>query len=387
MQNFASIPVTACIAEFVGTFLLVFTVGCNVLSGNGTFGAVSIACVLMVSIYAFGATSGGHFNPAVTLALQLARKLEKTQDTVGGWTQVATYWVCQLCGGLVAALAYVWLFDAAFPLAPKAGFVVGAAICEVVYTFMLSFVVLNTAASKAQGGKNQYFGLAIAFVIIAGGFGAGALGAGCFNPAVAMSIYASSVFKLAGPSALSTCSLYVIAELVGAAIAVALFQLVRPEERSLVQGDVAAPDLKSKLISELIGTYMLVVTVGLNVLGNSPAVAFSIAASLTCMIYAVGDISGGHFNPAVTAAIFLSSKGKDTLTDSCKYAVAQVTGAILAALTYAFAHNGATFPLGPGAGHGWGDVAVAEVIFTFVLTFVVLAVAVVDKPLAPEFIG
>ena len=62
------------LSEFTGTFLLVFTVGCNVLSANAVWAATSIACVLMVSIYALGGVSGAHFNPAVTVTLQLAGK-------------------------------------------------------------------------------------------------------------------------------------------------------------------------------------------------------------------------------------------------------------------------------------------------------------------------
>ena len=51
--------------------MLVLTVGCNVLGGNPVFGALSIASVLMVSIYALGSVSGANFNPAVSLALFL----------------------------------------------------------------------------------------------------------------------------------------------------------------------------------------------------------------------------------------------------------------------------------------------------------------------------
>jgi len=374
----AGVPINACVAEFVGTFLLIFTVGCNVLSGNATWGAVSIACVLMVSIYAFGAVSGGHFNPAVSVALQLAHKLGDQ-----GWTQVVVYCVAQICGGVCAAFSYTALFNKHFSLAPKAELWAGALLVEGIYTFLLCLVVLNAAASKAKAGKNQYFGLAIGFVIIAGGYGAGALGAGCFNPAVAISITAASEDKN-----VKTCFAFIVVELIGAAMAVVITALVRPEEAR----DGALPpqegySLQSKLLSEVVGTYILVLTVGLNVLGGSPAVAFSIAASLTCMIYTFGDVSGAHFNPAVTVAINLCGKEKADWAEASKYALAQITGGILAAFTYAFAHGFKTFPLGAGAGHGWGSIAAAETVFTFVLTFVVLCVAVVEDQPAPEFIG
>jgi aquaporin Z len=166
---------------------------------------------------------------------------------------------------------------------------------------------------------------------------------------------------------------------------VVLFQIVRPEEKPSIREGLAV-NLKSKLMSEVIGTFILVFTVGLNVLGGSPAGAFSIAAALACMIYAIGDISGGHFNPAVTLAIHLCGKAGCSTTESCYYAASQLGGGVLGALSYAFVH-GKTFPLGPGVGHDWTSVAVAEFMFTFVLTFVVLGVAVVDKKPAAEFTG
>eukprot|EP00409_Alexandrium_fundyense_P005260 CAMPEP_0185900872 /NCGR_PEP_ID=MMETSP0196C-20130402/320_1 /TAXON_ID=2932 /ORGANISM="Alexandrium fundyense, Strain CCMP1719" /LENGTH=91 /DNA_ID=CAMNT_0028619421 /DNA_START=120 /DNA_END=392 /DNA_ORIENTATION=+ len=78
----AGLSVASCLAEFVGTFLLILTVGCNVLSSNPNWGGVSIASVLMVMIYALGGASGANFNPAVSLALGLTGKMED------GWKQV-----------------------------------------------------------------------------------------------------------------------------------------------------------------------------------------------------------------------------------------------------------------------------------------------------------
>ena len=82
--------------------------------------------------------------------------------------------------------------------------------------------------------------------------------------------------------------------------------MVRPEEYS----PGAPTGLGAKCCSEFLGTFFLVLTVGLNVLGKSPAAAWSIAASLMCMIYALGSVSGAHFNPAVTLAIFFEKTMK-----------------------------------------------------------------------------
>merc|ERR1719401_1797168 len=154
--------------------------------------------------------------------------------------------------------------------------------------------------------------------------------------------------------------------------------------------EAEAKPLPAKLVSEFLGTYILVLTVGLNVLGKSPAGAFSIAASLMCMIYALGDVSGANFNPAVTLAIFCSKSvtGNDlSASDMGMYMFTQIIGGIAAAFTYAGIHHGKTFPLGPGAGYGWAQVSVAEIVFTFVLCLVVLCAAVSSKTKTDTMFG
>jgi len=143
----------------------------------------------------------------------------------------------------------------------------------------------------------------------------------------------------------------------------------------------------SKLIAEAIGTFVLVLTVGMNVLVASKAAAFSIAASLMCMIYALGDVSGAHFNPAVTIAVLLSGRKKIEPQTAVCYISAQVAAGFFAALMYECVHSGITFPLRPGDGFDWGGVALAEVIFTSVLCFTVLCVATVQSNPAPEMTG
>eukprot|EP00747_Dinoflagellata_sp_TGD_P125981 gnl/TRDRNA2_/TRDRNA2_174230_c4_seq3.p1 gnl/TRDRNA2_/TRDRNA2_174230_c4~~gnl/TRDRNA2_/TRDRNA2_174230_c4_seq3.p1 ORF type:complete len:457 (-),score=93.96 gnl/TRDRNA2_/TRDRNA2_174230_c4_seq3:107-1477(-) len=366
------------VAEFIGTYLLVFTIGCNVIAGGMVWSVTSIACVLMVSIYALADVSGANFNPAVSLTLGLSQKLD--------WMTVGIYCVTQLVAGIAAGFCYIGLMGEAFNLAPTKGYAWWqAGLAEVLYTFMLCFVVLNVAASKRHSGKNQFYGLAIGFVIVAGGYGAGHISGGCFNPAVAFGIDVSSA-KLGFGWALA----YTGFEVVGAALAAALFRVCRPEDFNDSLHGAAVEhyhyELPSKLCSEFLGTYFLVLTVGLNVLGGSPAGAFSIAAALMVMIYALGTCSGAHFNPAVTAAILLSGRGKISPGDAAAYVAVQLVGGIAAALTYVAMENGKSFPLGPGANYGWAAVGVAEVMFTFILCFVVLAVATTKKALS-EFFG
>ena len=97
---------------------------------------------------------------------------------------------------------------------------------EMLYTFMLTFVVMNVAAAKKNvSEKNQYYGMAIAFTVLAGAYGAGAVSGGCFNPAVALGIDVSSAGVGFG-----WCVPYILFELLGSAMAAALFKVVRPED-------------------------------------------------------------------------------------------------------------------------------------------------------------
>merc|ERR1719409_1538072 len=151
----------------------------------------------------------------------------------------------QILAGIVAAFSYAILFWNAFNLGPSKGFGgLAAGLCEMLYTFMLCFVVLNVAAARkyqGEGNGNQWYGLAIGFVIVAGAYGAGVVSGGCFNPAVAIGIDTSSAGLGFG-----WCLAYTIFELLGAVLAAAAFKVVRP-------GDFGGPtSTASALTSEFL---------------------------------------------------------------------------------------------------------------------------------------
>jgi len=341
------------VSEFIGTYLLVLTVGCNVLGGgDGTWAALSIASVLMVSIYALGSVSGANFNPAVSLALLIAGEIDVVK--------FAYYSVTQIVAGIAAGASYLWLMGKAFNLEPGAGASgMTAGAVEILYTFMLCFVVLRAAVSKMNPADNEYFGLAIGFVIVAGGYAGGWISGGAFNPAVAIGIDVASAGQ-----GVYWCLMYTVYEFIGAALAAGAHMLVDDKG--------SAGKMVKQFVSEFIGTFFLVLTVGLNVIGGSKAPALSIAASLMCMIYALGGVSGAHFNPAVTTALTLA--GKSPAGDIPHYMAAQLLGGLSASLTYS-AITGKAVPLGPGSGHSMSTAGFAEIMYTFVLCFVVLNVA------------
>merc|ERR1719321_1914989 len=121
------------VAEFVGTYILVLTIGCNVVGGAGDMAVLSIASALMVMIYCYGPVSGGHLNPAVTLAVKCKN------DAAMDWGTVAMYWVMQLLGGICGAMSYWGLMGDTVNLAPAPGFSwYDAMIVEFLFTFMLA---------------------------------------------------------------------------------------------------------------------------------------------------------------------------------------------------------------------------------------------------------
>ena len=125
-----------------------------------------------------------------------------------------------------------------------------------------------------------------------------------------------------------------------------------------------------KYLVEFIGTFFLVFTVGMSVRSGAPLAPLAIGASLMVMIFAGGHVSGAHFNPAVTLAVFI--RGKCEARDVVPYWVAQFAAGLVAALIVCFLFAGrVTAP----ALHGTVPSVIVEFLFTFALAWVVLNTA------------
>src|SRR5207244_5254320 len=125
------------VVEFIGTFFLVFTVGCAVVSSNAN-PPLAIGAVLMVMIFAGGYISSGHYNPAVSLAVFLRGRLSGME--------LIQYWIAQLVGGLLGAVMshVVTGNDGSVEMGPGADVTPMIAIlAEAIGTFALAYVVLN----------------------------------------------------------------------------------------------------------------------------------------------------------------------------------------------------------------------------------------------------
>src|ERR1700721_4538059 len=123
------------VAEFIGTFFLVLTVGATVIGpGAGRFAPLAIGSALMVMIFAGGHISGGHFNPAVTLGVWLRGKCEAKD--------VAPYMIFQVMGAMLAALVVKFLKGGA-NVAPAHPATIPALLADFLFTFALVYVVLK----------------------------------------------------------------------------------------------------------------------------------------------------------------------------------------------------------------------------------------------------
>jgi aquaporin Z len=356
-------------AECFGTYMLVFTVFCNVLGGTSSaFAALSIGSVLMVLIYSLGDTSGAHLNPAVTVAVSLAQQQK--------WKTSGYYIAAQFIGGILAGMTANAIFGSTFELIPAHGYsYLQAGVCEALFTLMLCFVVLNTACSRSSAGT-QYFGLAIGYVILAGGFASGGISGANLNPAVSLAIDISS-------GRVPRWSLaYTGFQLLGASLATLCYKLVRPEDFGMSKTGTS-----EKLVSEFMGAFFLTLTAALNISNGSLAAALSIGAALLSMVYSLGNVSGAHFNPAVTLAVWLSGRNKISGKDGIQYVFLQLLGAILAAFAAAGVCGGRTSGVVPALKYGWIEVFQGEFLFTFVLAFVVLATATVSQKPPKDFFG
>jgi aquaporin Z len=201
------------IAEFIGTFFLVLTVGCTVIPGApGVIAPLAIGAALMVMVFATGHISGGHLNPAVTLAVFLRGKCPASD--------VVPYWISQVLAAIAAAFVAMYLTGkSGTPMEIKS--VPVAFVAEFLFTFALAFVVLNVATAKGTA-NNSFYGLAIGLTVMTGAFAVGAISGGAFNPAVAVGI---GVMKLVN---ISQIWIHIVADLLGAAVAALMFRIVCP---------------------------------------------------------------------------------------------------------------------------------------------------------------
>ena len=209
------------IAEFIGTFSMIFC-GTGAMTINevtgGTVTHVGIAftwgLIVMAMIYAFGETSGAHFNPAVSMAFAYAKKFS--------WKEVPKYILFQVAGAFTASLLLMWLF----PKSELLGATIPtvdvwrAFVLELILTFFLMVVIINVSTGSKEVGMMA--GIAIGSVVLLEAIFAGPITNASMNPArsLAPNIVSGNIKGL---------WLYMLAPIIGALLAVVSCKFVKHE--------------------------------------------------------------------------------------------------------------------------------------------------------------
>ena len=218
------------LAEFIGTFAIVFAACGAVISNSASNGAVSLVGIAFVPglmvlamVYTLGPICAAHFNPAVTLAFAVTRRF--------AWRHVLPYIAAQTAGALLASGLHGLLYghDVAMRVSygahiPANGVSVGSALgFEVIYGFFLMLVIMAVATDKRVPGPVPAIaiGFTVAMAIMLGGPISGA----SMNPARS---FAPAVF--AGGAALAALSIYLIGPTVGAVLAAFIYERLRDGE-------------------------------------------------------------------------------------------------------------------------------------------------------------
>ncbi len=225
------------LAEAIGTFVLVFigcgaalTTGADVVATGLAFG---IAIVIMV--YAFGRISGGHFNPAVSVGAALAGRIS--------WKESGLYSAAQVVGGLVGGFVLAltilasdvgWEFGDSLGRNGfgELGFVDlgGALLVEIVLTFIFLLVILGTTDDRNRATAAQA-PLAIGLALAAIHFVAIPLTGTSVNPARSI-----GVAFFSGGDAIADLWLFIVAPLIGAALAGVLYPVLFGRDKDPVLG-------------------------------------------------------------------------------------------------------------------------------------------------------
>jgi aquaporin Z len=166
-------------------------------------------------IFAGGHVSGGHFNPAVSLAVWIRGKLS-TGDLL-------PYWIAQVAGAALAAWTVHFFKSPAGAVTPLAIGWKAALLAEFLFTFALAWVVLNVATAKGTA-NNSFYGLAIGMTVMTGAFAVGGASGGAFNPAVAVGV------TLMGLQSWSNLWIFLLGNLGGGAVAAFTYKLVNGDE-------------------------------------------------------------------------------------------------------------------------------------------------------------
>ena len=208
-----------CIAEFIGTFVLVFAgpgaIVTNELSGGAVTHvgiALTFGLVVLAMIYTLGDISGAHLNPAVTIGFWFSRRLEKNA--------VLPYIVSQCAGAIAASAVLLLLFGqtGALGATRPAGPAMQSFVLELILTAILMLAILSVSTGAKEKGITA--GIVVGSVIALEALFAGPISGASMNPARSLgpALVAGNVASL---------WIYLLAPTLGASLGVVAFRSMR----------------------------------------------------------------------------------------------------------------------------------------------------------------
>ncbi len=202
------------IIELIGTLFLTLVAA---TTGN----PIAIGVVLCALVYAGGPISGGHYNPAVTVGLLIRGKIKVIEGLF--------YIISQALGGFIAAILVYFLNGKQYfvPTPPAGSTLSMIYTSELVFTFLLVFVILHVATSEKTKG-NQYFGLAIGFALMAAVYAASRYSGGVLNPAIGFGLIFYNVKEIS--SNMTNLLVYLTAPTLGGVLAGTVYRTLYHSE-------------------------------------------------------------------------------------------------------------------------------------------------------------
>eukprot|EP00927_Polykrikos_kofoidii_P075592 TRINITY_DN7189_c0_g1_i1.p1 TRINITY_DN7189_c0_g1~~TRINITY_DN7189_c0_g1_i1.p1 ORF type:complete len:540 (+),score=64.08 TRINITY_DN7189_c0_g1_i1:123-1742(+) len=426
------------VAEFLGTFFIALCHASAVAGDEiGGWWPCAVGFVAMGSIYAAFAVSGGHLNPAVSVAFYISGKLSSWNC----FGFVAT----QVCAGVFSGLVTMLMQEGSRLSSGIVHSGVRAIAIEGIYCIAILIVTLacyDLDAGPTKRRRNQYFGLAVGFTIGGAGYAAAGSSLSMFNPAVTI----SSVLLGRTTVAFGTlCALTQLSAAFPASLLAGMFRdsvaLEQNDSVSSSAGRYSSASISSvvldvpvehtggekrsltvRLTAELVGTFLCVLTFMLCMESTkddpkagtatlvlaknetlTPEKAAAVARATGISSWATGSVligmvcsfrrvSGAHLNPAVTLAVACGARNL-TAMEAWSYAVVQSVAGMMAGLLCIFFRAGGSKAGGlfgdaheplPQAGVSWWAVGFGEMLFTMTLALVVMCVSCVTSPRYPK---
>ncbi|GAB5357302.1 hypothetical protein AAMO2058_000362600 [Amorphochlora amoebiformis] len=350
--------------EFIGTFFLGLTI---CLSSSSYLAPLAIGGILMSMVFMGGRVSGAHFNPAVTLAVALCEKIE--------WFKGGLYVAAQFAGAISAAVVGGVIAKgedvvAVYPSVSN-GRYLSALVCEFLFTFILAKVVLNVAGHSKRM-DNAFYGIAIGLTVFAGSVSVGDISGGAFNPAIGVCLPLVQ-------GALLHIWVYIVGPCVGGAFAAFVFWATNGEEFTLAKYTPKGSEQLKPLapyLMEGIGTFFLSFVFCMG--GTQLLGPIAIGSILIAMVFMSGHISGSHFNPVITAAVW--AQGGMELKKAGFYVLSQLIGAVLAGgIGKLLRGSDMGYPTISGGAASIPAALLIEMLITFALVMTVLHTTMSSK--------